>query len=96
VRQRVLAVAADKSGLFTSDQRLARELQSNEVIATLRRPDGSLDVEAYRQLLARQGLSPEMFEAQVRAELSQQQVLLGIEATGLSSPSVADRAERLL
>lgn len=92
VRQRVLAVAADKSGLYTSDQRLARELQGNEVIATLRRPDGSLDVEAYRQLLARQGLSPEMFEAQVRAELSQQQVLLGIEGTGLSSPSVADVA----
>lgn len=92
VRQRVLAVAADKSGLFTSDQRLARELQSNEVIASLRRPDGSLDVDAYRQLLSRQGLSPEMFEAQVRAELSQQQVLLGIEATGLSSPSVADIA----
>jgi peptidyl-prolyl cis-trans isomerase D len=92
VRQRVLAVAADKGGLFTSDQRLARELQRNEVIATLRRPDGSLDVEAYRQLLARQGLSPEMFEAQVRAELSQQQVLFGIEATGLTTAAVADVA----
>ncbi|TNF62938.1 MAG: peptidyl-prolyl cis-trans isomerase [Burkholderiales bacterium] len=92
VRQRVLAVAADKGGLYTSDQRLARELQANEVIATLRRPDGSLDVEAYRQLLARQGLSPEMFEAQVRAELSQQQVLQGIEGTGLSAAAVADAA----
>ena len=92
VRQRVLAVAADKTGLYTSDQRLARELQGNEVIASLRRPDGSLDVEAYRQLLARQGLSPEMFEAQLRAELSQQQVLLGIEASGVSSASVADVA----
>jgi len=90
LRQRVLAVAADKAGLYTSDQRLANELQGNEVIATLRRPDGSLDVEAYRQLLARQGLSPEMFEAQVRAELSQQQVLQGIEGTGLSTAAVAD------
>ncbi len=90
VRQRVLAVAADQAGLFTSDQRLARELQGNEVIATLRRPDGSLDVEAYRQILARQGLSPEMFEAQVRAELSQQQVLMVIENTGVSSATVAD------
>lgn len=92
VRQRVLAVAADKGGLYTSDQRLARELQANEVIATLRRPDGSLDVEAYRQLLARQGLSTEMFEAQLRSELSQQQVLLGIEATGLTTATVADVA----
>ncbi|MEZ5663293.1 MAG: SurA N-terminal domain-containing protein [Burkholderiaceae bacterium] len=92
VRQRVLAVAADKSGLYTSDQRLARELQSNEVIATLRRPDGSLDVQAYRDLLSRQGLSPEMFEAQVRADLSQQQVLQGIARSGLTVPAVADTA----
>ena len=54
VRQRVLATAANKLNLFTTDQRLARELQQNQAIAALRKPDGTLDVEAYRQLLARQ------------------------------------------
>jgi peptidyl-prolyl cis-trans isomerase D len=89
VRDRVLGVAAQKLHLYTSDQRLAQELQQNELIASLRRPDGSLDVEAYRQLLARQGMTPEMFEARVRADLSRRQVLQGIEASGFTSPALA-------
>ncbi|MEY4979767.1 MAG: hypothetical protein RLZZ352_2037 [Pseudomonadota bacterium] len=89
VQQRVLAVATEKARLYTSDQRLARELQQNQVIASLRRPDGSLDMEAYRQLLGRQGMSPEMFEAKVRTDLSQRQLLQGIEASGFATPSLA-------
>ncbi|WP_439113371.1 SurA N-terminal domain-containing protein [Hydrogenophaga sp.] len=89
VRQRVLAVAAQKLNLYTSDQRLARDLQSNEVIASLRRPDGSLDVEAYRQLVGRQGMTPEMFEAQVRADLSQRQVAQGIQGSGFAPQGLA-------
>lgn len=89
VRQRVLAVAAQKLNLHTSDQRLARDLQENEVIASLRRPDGTLDVEAYRQLLGRQGMTPEMFEAQVRADLSQRQVTQGIQGSGFATAGLA-------
>jgi peptidyl-prolyl cis-trans isomerase D len=89
VRQRVLAVAAQKLNLYTSDQRLARDLQENEVIASLRRPDGTLDVEAYRQLVGRQGMTPEMFEAQVRADLSQRQVAQGIQGSGFAPQGLA-------
>jgi peptidyl-prolyl cis-trans isomerase D len=89
VRQRVLAVAAQKLNLYTSDQRLARDLQDNEVIASLRRPDGTLDVEAYRQLVGRQGMTPEMFEAQVRADLSQRQVAQGIQGSGFAPQGLA-------
>lgn len=92
VRQRVLAVAADKLKLQTSDQRLARDLQKNEVIATLRRPDGTLDVEAYRQLVGRQGMTPETFEARVRVDLSQRQVFEGIEASGFATQGQANAA----
>ncbi len=92
VRDRVLAAAATKFKLNTSDQRLARELQDNPDISALRRPDGSLDMERYRQLLGSQGLSPEMFEANVRADLSNRQVLLGVAGTGFSSKLVADTA----
>src|SRR3954471_21444520 len=52
VRDRVLAAAAAKSGLTASDQRLTRELQSNEVIASLRGKDGRLDMDRYKQLLS--------------------------------------------
>lgn len=92
VRDRVIAAAADKFKLATSDQRLARELQQTPEIASLRRPDGSLDMERYRALLANQGMSPEMFEANMRADLSNRQVLVGIGASGFASNSAADMA----
>jgi peptidyl-prolyl cis-trans isomerase D len=92
VRDRVIAAAADKFKLATSNQRLARELQENPEIASLRRPDGTLDMERYRQLLGSQGMSPEMFEANVRADLSNRQVLVGIGASGFSPKSAADLA----
>jgi len=92
VRDRVLAAAATKLKLNTNDQRLARELQSNPEIAALRRPDGTLDMQRYKQLLGAQGLSPEMFEANVRADLSTRQVLMGVIGTGFSSNVAADTA----
>ncbi len=92
VRDRVLTAAANKSKLSTSDQRLARDLQDNPDIAALRRADGTLDMERYRQMLGTQGLSPEMFEANVRAELSSRQVLVGIAGSGFSANTAADIA----
>jgi len=92
VRDRVMAAAAAKSLLTTSDQRLARELQGNPQIAALRKPDGSLDMERYRQLVGAQGMTPDMFEASVRADLSNRQVMTGVTATGFSSAGVADSA----
>ncbi|MDD5324163.1 MAG: SurA N-terminal domain-containing protein [Polaromonas sp.] len=92
VRERVIAAAANKFKLTTGDQRLARELHQNPEIASMRRPDGTLDMERYRRLLATQGLTPEMFEAGVRADLSNRQVLGGISASGFSSNAVADMA----
>ena len=92
VRDRVLAAAAANSLLSTSDQRLARELQSNPQIAALRKPDGSLDMDRYRQLVGAQGMTPDMFEASVRADLSTRQVMTGVTATGFSSAGVADSA----
>ncbi|MBG6072667.1 MULTISPECIES: SurA N-terminal domain-containing protein [unclassified Polaromonas] len=92
VRDRVVAVAAEKLKLSTSNQHLARELQSSPEIAALRRADGSLDMERYRQLLGAQGLSPEMFEANVRSDLSRRQVLAGVSGSGLTSSVAADLA----
>lgn len=92
VRERVLAAATQDARLSASDQRLARELQNHEVIASLRGPDGRLDMEAYKQLLGRQGLTPQMFEEQVRNDIAQGQVLGGIVSTGLPTPAPANVA----
>ncbi len=89
VRERTLAAAATKFHLQASDQRLARELQENEAIAALRGPDGKLDVEGYRTLVARQGLTPESFEARMRADLSQRQVVDGVQGSAFATPALA-------
>jgi peptidyl-prolyl cis-trans isomerase D len=90
VRDRLLQVAASKLHLGSSDARLAAELQQNPNIAALRRADGTLDMERYRQLLASQGMSPESFEAQVRADLASRQVMSGVGVTSFSSAALAD------
>ena len=90
VRDRLLQVAANKLRLGASDARLAAELQQNPTIAALRRADGTLDMERYRQLLATQGMSPESFEAQVRGDLASRQVMAGVGVTSFSSVALAD------
>lgn len=90
VRERVLAQAADKFKLTTSDARLARDLQEDPTIASLRLPDGKLDMDRYRQLAASQGLTPEGFEARVRHDLSVRQVEAGVTNTGFAAAGVAD------
>ncbi len=92
VNERLLALAAEKQLLVTSDQRLARHLQQDPSIAGLRGADGKLDMERYRQLAASQGMTPEMLEARVRRDLSNQQVLAGLQSSALIGQQQADTA----
>ena len=92
VRERVMAQAADQFRLTTSDARLARDLQEDPGIASLRRPDGKLDMERYRQMAASQGMTPDGFEARVRRDLSVRQVEAGLTQTGFAATAVADVA----
>jgi len=90
VRDRLLQVAANQLHLGVSDQRLAGELQQNPNIAALRRADGTLDIDRYRQLLSSQGMTPEMFEAQVRGDLASRQVMSGVAVTSFSPAALAN------
>ena len=92
VRDRVLAAAVERDRVYTSDMRLARELQDNPTIAALRRPDGSLDMDRYRQLVGSQGMTPEMFENRVRADISSRQVIESVRGSSVASAVVADVA----
>jgi len=89
VRDRVLVAAVEDSKLLVADQRVARELQGNELIAALRGPDGKLDVARYRDLLAQQGLTPESFENRVRNDIATRQVLAGVGQSAFSPPAQA-------
>jgi peptidyl-prolyl cis-trans isomerase D len=92
LRERVLLVAADKLNLATTNDRLQRELMAVPQLAALKRPDGSFDVDTYRSLLQAQGMTPEMFEARVRQDATQRQVLEGVSGTAFAPASSADAA----
>lgn len=92
IRERVLALAVEKSNYPTTDARLAAELQTNPAIAALRLPDGKLDMDRYRQLAGSQGLTPEGFEARIRSDLSVRQVEAGIANSGFTPAGIANVA----
>jgi peptidyl-prolyl cis-trans isomerase D len=92
VNDRLISVAAEKQLLVTSDQRLANYLQQDPSIAGLRGSDGKLDMDRYRQLAASQGMTPEMLEARVRRDLSNQQVLASLQASAVASKRQTDSA----
>ncbi|GAA4429387.1 SurA N-terminal domain-containing protein [Acidovorax lacteus] len=92
VRDRVFAAAIKDLHLTTSDARLAQELQSIPAIAQLRRPDGTLDTQAYQALVAAQGLTPEGFEANVRQDLTVRQVMGGIVTSAFGTEAQRQQA----
>jgi len=79
VRDRVLAVAANKSNLAVSDERLARLFAEEPGLASFRTPDGKFDRQAFMRATNQ---TPEQYEAGYRAQLATQQVLLGVSGTG--------------
>jgi peptidyl-prolyl cis-trans isomerase D len=92
VTERVLALAAEKDLLMATDQRLVQALTQDPNIASLRKPDGSLDMDRYKEVLGAQGLTPAAYEASVRQAIARQQVTQGVTATGIMVPGVAQQA----
>ena len=78
VRDRVLLAAANRAHYTVGDERLQRELMSIPQLAALRRPDGSMDVAAYKVMIEAQGMSTQGFEANMRQDLALRQVLGGV------------------
>ncbi len=85
VRERVLLAEAGARNLFPSDARLQRLFVGDPRFAGVRNPDGSVN----RDILAAQGMSSEMFAAQLRTEYGMQQVLGGVAGSVLAPAAVA-------
>jgi peptidyl-prolyl cis-trans isomerase D len=90
VRDQVIGQAAQDAHLTTTDARLAAEILK---IPGVRKADGSVDREAYKTFLMRRGYAqPEIFEAQLRTDLTLRQVEGGIADTAFPSPALAEAA----
>ncbi len=89
VREVLLQVAARKQHLSVDASALQHAILQIPQIAALHDKKGDFDVQAYRRLLAEQGMTPAQFEASVGARLLQQQALGGIGDNALASRDVA-------
>ena len=95
IQQRALADEAQREHLTASDDAVRRALLSDPVISSLRKPDGSIDIERYKQLLAMQGMTPEQYDERVRYGLSMQQIPESIEASAFTPKSLAEHVAQL-
>ena len=88
INERLLLAAAAREHLTISDERLRRMFTEDPQFEGLRNPDGSVN----QLLLQAQGMSSEMFVAQLRQELGMQQVLKGVAQSGLTPAAAASSA----
>lgn len=89
IRQRLLQLQAAKAHLAVTDAQVQHAILQIPQIAALRKPDGSFDLEGYRQLVEAQGMSTAQFEAQIRQQLILQQAIGGIADGTIGSKAIA-------
>ena len=92
IAQRVLAAEAKRNKLSVSDQTLQQTIIN---MGGLTMADGKFDVDRYKTLLAAQGKTPTMFEAELRQGLITQQVNAAIQSTAFAPDSLAKRLSEL-
>jgi peptidyl-prolyl cis-trans isomerase D len=95
IEQRVLADETQRQHLTASDEAVRRTLLSDPVISSLKNPDGSIDLDRYKQLLAMQGMTPDQYDERVRYNLAMQQLPASIEASAFTSKTLAQHLTEL-
>jgi peptidyl-prolyl cis-trans isomerase D len=92
ITRHVMAAEAARNQLSVSDQTLQQTILA---IPGLTGADGKFDVERYKSLLAAQGMTPAMYEAQLRQDLTLQQVNAAVQSTAFAPKTVANRLSDL-
>jgi peptidyl-prolyl cis-trans isomerase D len=92
IAQRVLATEAARNRLSVSDQTLQQTILS---IPGLTTSEGKFDSERYKTLLAAQGMTPLMYEARLRQDLTTQQVNAAVQSSAFAPKTVAARLSDL-
>ncbi|TKC87210.1 peptidylprolyl isomerase [Trinickia terrae] len=89
IQQRALADEGQREHLTASDDAVRRALLADPVVSSLRKPDGSIDVDRYKQLLGMQGMTPEQYDERVRYGLSMEQIPDSVQMTAFTPKSLA-------
>ena len=85
IRERVLMAAADKAHLVTTNERAAARVARHPAAGAAEEARRQLRRRCYKALLSAQGMSPEMFEARMRQDATQRQVLEGMSGTAFGA-----------
>ena len=87
VDQRLLMLEASKKNMFASDNAIRAAIGGIDAFKI----DGKFSSERYESALRAQGMSPAGFEAQLRQDLTLQQLASGLGQSGVISRTVSDR-----
>lgn len=92
IAQKALAAEASRMKLAVSDQSLQQAILE---VPGLVGADGKFDGARYKELLAMQGMTPAMYEARLRYDLTLQQLNSSIQATAFAPKALAARLSDL-
>ena len=92
INKRLVATAAVKNRLMVSDDALRQAILAIPAF----REDGRFSRSAYEAVLRSQGITPQMFEANMRYELSLDQIATAVKGSAIPSRTVAAHLMRLL
>jgi len=95
IQQRVLADEVQRLHLTAPDAAVRRALLADPVIASLRKPDGTIDIDRYKQLLAMQGMTPEQYDERVRYGLAMQQLPEAVIGSAFTPKALAQQLTAL-
>jgi peptidyl-prolyl cis-trans isomerase D len=87
IDQRLLMLEANKKNLFASDDAIRAAIGGIDAFKI----DGKFSSERYESALRAQGMTPAGFEAQLRQDLTLQQLASGLGQSGVISRTVSDR-----
>jgi peptidyl-prolyl cis-trans isomerase D len=87
INQRLLLVEAGKQRMFASDDAVRQTIGSIDAFKV----DGKFSAERYEAALRAQGMTPAGFEAQLRQDLTLQQLAGAVGQSGIVARSVSDR-----
>lgn len=92
IQEALLMDVVERLGLRVSDQEVQMQILSDPAFIK----DGRFDKETYERLLRFQGLTPAMYEAQLRQKMSATQLIRAVSSSELATRAELDAYKRLM
>ncbi len=88
IAERAINAEIARANMTVTDATLQKAIMQ---IEAFQKPDGGFDMEAYKAVLASQGMTPPMFDARLRRDLTVQQLVGSVQNTAFAPRTIAAR-----